>query len=142
MINVNSLISLDESELKFSFIKASGPGGQNVNKVATSAQLKFNVYKSPNIPDEIKERIIKNAGKKATSKGIIIIEAKRYRTQEKNKIDAIERLVKLISQSAKIAKKRKKTKPTKAAAEKRIEVKKKKSTKKILRKKVSRNNED
>lgn len=141
MIKVNSLINLDESELKFSFIKASGPGGQNVNKVATSVQLKFNVYKSANLTDEVKEKIIKNAGKKATSKGIIIIEAKRYRTQEKNKTDAIERLVKLISQSAKVVKKRKKTKPTKAAAEKRIEVKKKKSTQKNLRKKVSKNNE-
>jgi ribosome-associated protein len=141
MIKVNSLISLDERELKFSFIKASGPGGQNVNKVATSVQLKFNVYKSENLPDEVKEKIIKNAGKKATTKGIIIIEAKRYRTQEKNKTDAIERLVKLISQSAKVAKKRKKTKPTKAADEKRIEVKKKKSTQKTLRKKVSKNNE-
>ena len=141
MIKVNTLINLDESELNFSFVKASGPGGQNVNKVATSVQLKFNVYKSANLPEEIKEKIIKNAGKKATSKGNILIEAKRYRTQEKNKTDAIERLVKLISQSAKVEKKRKRTKPTKAAAEKRIEVKKKKSSKKILRKKISKNNE-
>ena len=141
MIKINSNIFIDESELSFSFIKASGPGGQNVNKVATSAQLKFDVKNSSTLSDEIKEKLVKIAGKKMTSKGILIIEAKKFRTQERNKDDALNRLINLIILASKVKKKRKKTKPTKASSEKRIDIKKQKSAKKQLRKRVSKNTE-
>ena len=139
MIKIDFQTYLDENELKFAFVRASGPGGQNVNKVATSVQLRFDVTKSDNIPDSMKQIIIKTAGKKATNEGIIIIEAKRFRTQEKNKKDAIERLITLIKNSVKVKKARRKTRPTKASSEKRIESKKQKSKLKILRKYVSKN---
>ena len=141
MIKINPSIYLDENELNFSFIKASGPGGQNVNKVATSAQLKFDVKNSSALSEEIKEKLVKIAGKKMTSKGILIIEAKRFRTQERNKDDALNRLINLIILASKVKKKRKKTKPTKASSEKRIDIKKQKSAKKQLRKRVSKNTE-
>lgn len=139
MIKVNTNIILDESELQFSFIRASGPGGQNVNKVATAVQLRFNVIESKSIPEDVKGRLIKIAGKRSTKDGIVIIEAKRFRTQEKNKKDAIERLLAIIKKSLLIKKTRKKTNPTKAASEKRIEQKKQKSKTKLLRKRVSKN---
>lgn len=141
MIKINPSIYLDENELNFSFVKASGPGGQNVNKVATSAQLKFDVKNSSTLSDEIKEKLVKIAGKKMTSKGILIIEAKRFRTQERNKDDALNRLINLIILASKVKKKRKKTKPTKASSEKRIDIKKQRSAKKQLRKRVSKNTE-
>lgn len=127
MIRITKNISIDESELKFNFIRSSGPGGQNVNKVSTAVQIKFDVINSMNLPDYVKNMIFKKAGRKISKDGIITIEAKRFRTQEKNRLDAIERLVKLISDSAVILKKRKKTKPGLLAIEKRISDKKKRS---------------
>lgn len=134
MLKVNKNISLNEDELKFDFVKASGPGGQNVNKVATAVQLRFDVLNSKCINEKNKFELIKKAGKKITKNGVLIIEAKRYRTQEKNKQDAIERLILLIKNAVKVKKQRTKTKPTKASLEKRIESKKKKSQIKKLRK--------
>ncbi|MCB9206759.1 MAG: aminoacyl-tRNA hydrolase [Ignavibacteriales bacterium] len=127
MIRITKNISIDESELKFNFIRSSGPGGQNVNKVSTAVQIKFDVINSMNLPDYVKKMIFKKAGRKISKDGIITIEAKRFRTQEKNRLDAIERLVKLICDSAVILKKRKKTKPGLFAIEKRISDKKKRS---------------
>ncbi|MCB9259617.1 MAG: aminoacyl-tRNA hydrolase [Ignavibacteriales bacterium] len=127
MIRITKNISINESELKFNFIRSSGPGGQNVNKVSTAVQIKFDVINSMNLPDYVKNMIFKKAGRKISKDGIITIEAKRFRTQEKNRLDAIERLVKLISDSAVILKKRKKTKPGLLAIEKRISDKKKRS---------------
>lgn len=108
MIKINTNIYLDENELQFSFIRASGPGGQNVNKVSTAVQLRFDVIESSSIPDTVKDKLIKIAGKRSTKDGIIIIEAKRFRTQEKNKKDAIERLLTIINKSLLIKKTRKK----------------------------------
>lgn len=136
MIEINSKISLDDDELNFSFIRASGPGGQNVNKVSTAVQLKFDVNNSPGLTEIIKTALIKNAGRRITKDGILIIEAKRFRTQEKNKQDAIDRLIKLISKSSEFPKFRRKTKRTKASVEKRIETKKKKSSLKKQREKI------
>lgn len=140
MIKINSYIYIDENELKFSFIRASGPGGQNVNKVSTAVQLKFSVINS-SLNEATKNKLLKIAGSKATKDGEIIIEAKRFRTQEKNKQDSIDRLVKLIAKAAEVKKKRKKTKPTKASSEKRIDSKKQKSKIKTQRKKVNKDHE-
>ena len=140
MIKINSNIYIDENELKFSFIRASGPGGQNVNKVSTAVQLKFDVINS-SIEEIVKTKLLKIAGSKATNDGVIVIEAKRFRTQEKNKQDSIDRLIKLIEKATEIKKKRRKTKPTKASSEKRIDVKKKKSKQKKQREKINKNYE-
>ena len=96
MIEVTSSVKIDESEIQLDFIRASGPGGQNVNKVASSVQLRFDVRNSPSLDPDVKERLIKLAGNRVTEDGILIIEAKRYRTQEQNRFDATERLITLI----------------------------------------------
>ena len=137
MIFISHKIKINPKDLKFSFVKASGPGGQNVNKVSTSVQLKYDVSSSNDLPDEVKHKLIKIAGKKITSNGILIIEAKRFRTQEKNRLDAIDRLVRLIKKAAIIDIKRKKTKPTPVSIQKRIETKKKQSNIKEQRKRIT-----
>lgn len=127
MIEITNKISLNENELQFSFVRASGPGGQNVNKVSTVAQLKFDLRNNNSLPTEVKERLQKLVGKKLNNDGTIIIDARRFRSQERNKQDAIERLVALIKKSVEKPKARKKTKPTKAAKLKRLDSKRKKS---------------
>jgi len=127
MIKITSKISLNENELQFSFVRASGPGGQNVNKVSTVAQLQFDLRNNKSLPSEVKERLQKLVGKKLNNDGTIIIDARRFRSQERNKQDAINRLVALIKKSVEKPKPRKKTKPTKAAKLKRLDSKRKKS---------------
>ncbi|MFI4937478.1 MAG: alternative ribosome rescue aminoacyl-tRNA hydrolase ArfB [Candidatus Berkiellales bacterium] len=133
MIPITSKINLDESELKFSFIRAAGPGGQNVNKVATGVQLRFNVKRSPSLPEDVRTRLIVMLSKRLTLQGDIIIKANRYRTQNKNKIDAINRLQMMILKVEKPPKKRIKTKPSRVAKERRLSEKKAKGQKKHLR---------
>jgi ribosome-associated protein len=142
MIKVNNKISINENELKFDFIRASGPGGQNVNKVSTAVQLRFNIMTSKSLNEHEKAMIIQCHRKKVTNEGILIIEAKRFRTQEKNKQDAVERLISLIIKCTKIKKPRRKTKIPKSVMEKRIEGKKRKAETKKLRKRVNKNFED
>jgi len=125
LIEISNKIKLNEKNLKFSFVRASGPGGQNVNKVSTAVQLKFDIENSEEISEEVKIKLVRSAGKRINNDGILIIEAKRFRTQEKNKQDAIDRLIKLIKKAIEVRKPRKKTKPTFASEEKRIENKKK-----------------
>lgn len=112
------------SELKFTFIRSPGPGGQNVNKVATGVQLRFNVLTSNSLSEETRARILLSFRNKVTSKGEIIIKATRYRTQDRNKQDALERLEAMISRASVVPKKRKKTKPSKASTERRLTKKK------------------
>jgi len=133
MIRITAHISLNEDELQFSFIRASGPGGQNVNKVATAAQLRFDAAHSPNLPDEVRQRLLLLAGSKATNEGEIIIKATRHRTQERNKQDAITQLKDLILRATTRPKKRKKTRPTRSSVQKRLDTKKLHSRKKALR---------
>jgi Protein chain release factor B len=130
MIKINKHIHIAESELKFDFIRSSGPGGQNVNKVATAVQLRFDASASAALPVHVREKLKSLAGKKMTGAGVLIIEAKRYRTQEKNRQDAIGRFIKLVDKAAQKEKPRVKTKPTKASDHKRIESKKKTGEKK------------
>ncbi len=124
MLQVTPALAIPDEELSFTFIRASGPGGQNVNKVATAVQLRFDVKNSPSLPDEVKARMFHLTGKRTTSDGVLVIEAKRYRTQEQNRLDAEQRLAALIQKALVRPKKRRPTKPSAASQAKRIEKKK------------------
>jgi len=133
MIRVTDTISLDESELSESFVRSSGPGGQNVNKVSSAVQLRFDVRHSPSLPNEVAVRLMRLAGKKLTSEGVIVIVAQRHRTQERNRADARERLFALIRQAAVRPKPRRPTKVPKAVKRQRLEAKRHRSGIKNLR---------
>lgn len=118
------MIEIGENELQFDYIRSAGPGGQNVNKVATAVQLRFDVFHSPSLEPEIKERLAKVAGSRMTDAGVLVIEAKRYRTQEQNRIDAIHRLQTLIEKAAKPPQERKATHPSASSQAARVAKKK------------------
>ena len=141
MISINANIAIPEEELEFTFIRSSGPGGQNVNKVSTAVQLRFNAATSPSLYPYIRERLIRLAGKRATDEGIIIIQAHRFRTQEQNRADAITRLSALINAAATPPKPRRATHPTQASIRRRVENKRQHSTIKQLRKSVPLDND-
>jgi ribosome-associated protein len=122
MIEITPTFSLDESELQFAFIRSSGPGGQNVNKVATAVQLRFDVDRS-SLPPEVKARLRQLAANKISAQGELLMEAKRFRTQEQNREEAIHRLIALLQRAFEKPKKRQKTKPTAASREKRLKEK-------------------
>lgn len=134
MIEITPTFNIDERELQFDFVRASGPGGQNVNKVATAVQLRFDVTHST-LPEEAKKRLMQLAGKRISTEGILLIEAKRFRTQEQNREDALQRFVELVQKALIPPKPRKKTKPTAVSKLKRLEAKKIKADTKRLRKK-------
>ncbi len=133
MIRVTDTITIDEEEIHLQFVRASGPGGQNVNKVATAVQLRFDVVHSPSLPEEVRKRLARLAGKRMTREGHLIIDARRFRTQEQNRQDALIRLVGLIRQAAQRPKIRKKTRPTQASRERRLESKHHRARIKYLR---------
>ena len=133
MIPVTANITLDESEIAESFVRASGPGGQNVNKVASAVQLRFDARRSPSLPPEVRTRLERLAGSRLTRDGIIVITAQRHRAQARNRQDARERLLDLIRRAARPPLKRRATKPTTAARERRIESKKRRAGIKRLR---------
>lgn len=124
MIPVTDALSLGEDELSFEFVRASGPGGQNVNKVSTAVQMRFDAAASPSLPDEVRARLLKLAGRRATDAGVIIIDARRYRTQERNRQDAIDRLVALIRRASERPKPRRRTRPTASSRRRRVDDKK------------------
>jgi ribosome-associated protein len=133
MIQVTPDITIDESEIQFDFVRSSGPGGQNVNKVATAVQLRFDVANSPSLDDAIRQRLIALAGGRVTEKGILIIEARRFRTQNANRQDALNRLIALVRKAAEKPRTRHKTRPTPASKERRLESKRLRSETKHLR---------
>lgn len=120
MIPVTDQIALDEKEIQLDFVQASGPGGQNVNKVATAVQLRFDAVHSPSLTEDVRLRLLSLAKNRITTEGILIIEARQYRTQEQNREDAIKRLVALVGQASIEPKHRRKTRPTRAAQERRL----------------------
>jgi ribosome-associated protein len=136
MIRINRAVSIDEKEIQEEFIRASGPGGQNINKVATAAQLRFDVTNSPSLPDEVRERLVSLARRQITKEGTLIINARRFRTQQANRRDALERLVELIRSAARKPRIRRRTKPTLASRKLRLEAKRRRSKIKRLRRSV------
>lgn len=132
-IYISDSISLNSDEIEFSFIRASGPGGQNVNKVSSAVQLRFNAAGSVSLSNEAKQRLLDLAGQRATRDGFIVIEAKRFRTQARNREDAIERLASLISQALHTDKPRRKSRPTRNSVQRRLTSKKKRGSTKEMR---------
>ncbi len=133
MIRINEHLAIDDSEIEESFIRSSGPGGQNVNKLATAVQLRFDVRGSPSLPHEVRVRLERLSGKRLTREGVLVITAQRFRTQERNRDDALERLVEMIRAAAVRPTPRRPTKPTFGSKVRRLEKKKRHAGLKALR---------
>jgi ribosome-associated protein len=133
MIRITHTISIDDDELDEQFVRASGPGGQNVNKLSSAVQLRFDVRRSPNLPGDVRARLERLAGRRLTREGVLIISAQRHRTQERNRQDARERLIELIRRAAIAPIPRRATRPTAGSRERRLQSKKHRSSIKGLR---------
>jgi ribosome-associated protein len=132
-IQITPTFSLNPDELEFRFVRSPGPGGQNVNKVATTAQLRLDVVHSPSLPDALRARLLKLAGGRISTAGILLLEARRFRSQERNRMEAIARLVRLLRQAAQPPKLRRPTRPSASARRRRLEEKRKRGEVKRLR---------
>lgn len=136
MIHITPTIAIDESEIQLEFVRASKPGGQKVNKVATAVQLRFDVANSPSLPDDVRERLFRLASRRITQDGVLIIRAERFRTQDRNREDAIDRLIELICKAAEKPKPRRTTRPTLASKRRRLEDKRRRGETKRARRPV------
>jgi ribosome-associated protein len=134
MLEITPNFFINENELHFDFIRSAGPGGQNVNKTATAVQLRFNITNSPSLASDLKGRLIRLSGNRVSSDGVLLIEAKRFRTQEQNRTDAIQRFIELVQKALIPPKPRKKTKPTAASKTRRLNAKKIRGAIKRIRK--------
>jgi ribosome-associated protein len=133
MIEISHGLSINEKEFHYDFIRASGPGGQNVNKVSTAVQLRFDIKNSSSLPSDIRERLLKISGKRLTSEGIMIIASQRFRSQEQNRKDAVNKLIEIIRKASAKPKKRKKSSPSTTSIKNRIISKKQRGSIKSLR---------
>ncbi|MDE2838028.1 MAG: alternative ribosome rescue aminoacyl-tRNA hydrolase ArfB [Chloroflexota bacterium] len=133
MIPVTDDISLAEHELEFHYVTSAGPGGQNVNKVATAAHLHFNAAASPSLPEDVKRRLRSAAGRRLTPEGVLVIKAQRYRSQERNRDDAVERLLSILRTAAVPPRQRRTTRPSQASVEQRLAEKRRRGTRKQSR---------
>ena len=133
MLRITGNIVIDEQELDYAFVHASGPGGQNVNKVATAVQLRFDVAHSPSLPEDVRQRLLRQAAGHITQDGILIIDARQYRSQWRNRQDATQRLIALICQAATVPKPRHATRPSRAVKQRRLQAKRHRSETKRLR---------
>jgi len=137
MLAITPALALDESEIQLEFVRAAGPGGQNVNKVATAAQLRFDVRGSPSLPAEVKARLVRLAGRRVSEDGVLVITARRYRSQEQNRADAVQRLVKMIQKAATRPRVRKATRVSLSAKVARVDEKKRRGETKRERRRSS-----
>ena len=133
MLYATPTIAINENEIQLDFIRASGPGGQHVNKAATAVQLHFDVANSPSLPDDVCQRLTRLAGSRISENGILVINARRFRSQERNRQDAVDRLVELIQKAAEAPKHRRKTKPGTGSKKRRLEAKRRRGQTKRLR---------
>ena len=140
MIRITQSIAIDEAHIKEEFVRSSGPGGQNVNKVATAVQLRYDVTRAV-LPEDVRDRLVKLAGNRMTEAGELIISARRYRTQDRNRQDAMDRLIALVRKAIEKPKPRRKTKPTRASKERRLEQKRQRGRTKRMRGQVGRDDE-
>ena len=138
MIRITRTVAIGDEEIQESFVRSSGPGGQNVNKVSTTVQLRFDVRNSPSLPSRVRQKLEQLAGQRLTSEGVLVIEARRFRTQGRNRQDALERLTALIRKACARPKTRRKTRPPAQSREKRLEAKRRRGDKKKLRARVQR----
>lgn len=141
MIQITDTIAIDENEIELVFVRASGPGGQKVNKTSTAVQLFFDAAHSPSLPEEVRARLAHTAGNKINKDGVLVIDARRFRTQERNREDALERLVALLREASKQPKRRRKSKPSAQARERRLAAKRHRSEVKRYRQRPSRHDE-
>jgi ribosome-associated protein len=133
MLRITDQIAIDEREIEEQFVRSSGPGGQNVNKLETAVQLRFDVQHSPSLPEGVRLRLERLAGRRLTKDGVLVIIAQRHRTQERNRADAMDRLVELIREAAVVPTRRRPTRPTAGSRKRRLETKKRRGTIKGLR---------
>ncbi|WP_018077283.1 alternative ribosome rescue aminoacyl-tRNA hydrolase ArfB [Thiobacillus denitrificans] len=133
MIRINARIELDEREIQEDFVRASGPGGQNVNKVSSAVQLRFDVARSPSLPDAVRARLTALAGRRVTQDGVLVLSADRYRSQRRNRDDALQRLIELIREACEEATPRHATRPTLASRKRRLDSKQRRGETKKLR---------